>query len=60
MVRSIFHPKHGKNEKTENIEFAKWRANQFGEEVVLLPNLPGVKSADSYNITRQVIEEYKR
>ena len=54
------HPEHGKNELTENLEFAKWRANQFGEEVILLPNPEGVKSPDSYNITRGVKEEYKR
>ena len=54
------HPGHGKNELADNIEFAKWRANQFGEEVILLPNPQNVKSADSYNITRGVMEEYKR
>lgn len=54
------HPDHGKTELQENLEFARWRAEQFGEEVVLLPNPHGVKSADSYNITRGVLEEYKR
>ncbi|MGN0237593.1 MAG: hypothetical protein ACI4AK_05860 [Lepagella sp.] len=54
------HPEHGKGELAENLEFARWRAEQFGEEVVLLPNPQHVKSADSYNITRGVVEEYKR
>lgn len=54
------HPDHGKSELAENLEFARWRAEQFGEEVILLPNPNGVKSADSYNITRHVQEEYKR
>lgn len=54
------HPGHGKNERQEDFDFARWRAEQFGEEVVLLLNPHGVKSADSYNITRGVQEEYKR
>lgn len=54
------HPEHGKSELAENLEFARWRAEQFGEEIILLPNPNGVKSADSYNITRHVQEEYKR
>lgn len=54
------HPDHGNNELAENLEFARWRAETFGEEVILLPNPPGVKSADSFNITRGVTEEYKR
>ena len=58
--RIYVHPGHGKNELQENLDFARWRAEQFGEEVVLLPNPQGVKSADSYNITRGVQEEYKR
>ena len=53
------HPEHGKKELAENLAFARWRAEQFGEEVVLLPNPQHVKSADSYNITRGVLEEYK-
>lgn len=53
------HPAHGKNELAENLEFARWRAEQFGEEVILLPNPQRVKSADSYNITRGVMEEFK-
>lgn len=53
------HPAHGKTEKAENIEFAKWRANAYGEKVILIPNPPRVKSADSYNITRRCFEEYK-
>ncbi len=53
------HPGHGKNELAENLSIARWRAEQFGEEVVLLPNPQGIKSADSYNISRGVMEEYK-
>lgn len=58
--RIYVHPEHGKNELAENLEFARWRAEQFGEDVILLPNPHGIKSADSYNITRGVQEEYKR
>lgn len=58
--RIYVHPEHGKGEVSENLNVARWRAEQFGEEVVLLPNPQGVKSADSYNITRGVQEEYKR
>lgn len=58
--RIYVHPVHGKGDLKENLGFARWRAEQFGEEVVLLPNPQGVKSADSYNITRGVQEEYKR
>lgn len=54
------HPDHGKNELEENLEFARWRAELFGEEVILIPNPQHVKSADSFNITRGVLEEYKR
>lgn len=54
------HPDHGKSELAENLEFARWRAEQFGEEVILLPNPQNIKSPDSYNITRGVQEEYKR
>lgn len=54
------HPGHGKGEKAVNLEFARWRAEAFGEEVVLLPNPQGVKSPDSYNVTRSVLEEYKK
>lgn len=58
--RIYVHPEHGKSELAENLEFARWRAETFGEEVILLPNPQNVKSADSYNITRGVNEEYKR
>ena len=54
------HPDHGESELAENLEFARWRAEQFGEEVILLPNPQNIKSPNSYNITRGVQEEYKR
>lgn len=57
--RIYLHLEHGKTEKSENLDFARWRAEHFNEEVVLLPNPPHVTSADSYNITRGVMEEYK-
>jgi hypothetical protein len=53
------HPNHGKPEYAENLIMAKWRANEFGEQVVLLPNTGNGTSADSYNLTRKVIEEFK-
>lgn len=58
--RIYLHPEHGKTEKAESLDFARWRAEHFNEEVILLPNPQGTKSADSYNITRKVQEEYKR
>lgn len=32
------HSDHGKNERAYNEKIAKWRANNFGEEIILLPN----------------------
>lgn len=53
------HPNHGKNEKEYNESIAKWLANEYDEEIILLPTPHNITSADSYNITRKVIEEYK-
>jgi hypothetical protein len=53
------HPSHGKQEYQENIQMAKWRANDFGEQIILLPKANAGFSADSYNLTRKVLEEFK-
>jgi hypothetical protein len=53
------HPLHGKAEYAENLRLAQWRADEFGEQVILLPKSNNGVSADSYNLTRKVMEEYK-
>lgn len=53
------HEKHGKNEKSENIRVASYFADKYGYEIDLLPNSGSGKSADSYNWTLGVKQEYK-
>ena len=53
------HAKHGKIEKAANIETATYLANKYGYEYDLLPDEPGVKSADAYNETLKRKEEFK-
>lgn len=53
------HPGHGKNEKKENLEVASYLANKYGYEIELLDNPPNVKSADTFNYTLDVKQEYK-
>ena len=57
MIR--IHPGHGKNEKRENLEVASYLANKYGYEIELLDNPQGVSSADSFNYTLDVKQEYK-
>lgn len=54
------HAGHGKGERAENIRIASYLANKYGYEIDLLDNPDGVKSADSYNHTLRVEQEYKR
>ena len=53
------HKDHGKNEKKENKEIAKYLANKYGYEIDLLPIIEGKKSPDSYNHTLKKNQEYK-
>lgn len=51
--------KHGKGEKQENIRIASYFANKHGQEIDLLENKNREKSADCYNRTLKVEQEYK-
>ena len=53
---------HGKAEKTENTEIASYLANKYGYEINLIAksNEKGAKSADTFNKTLQIKQEYKR
>lgn len=51
--------KHGKGERQENIRVASYFANKHGQEIDLLENKDGEKSADCYNRTLKVEQEYK-
>lgn len=53
------HQEHGKNERKENIEIATYLANKYGYSIDLLPIIEGEKSADSYNRTLGIKQEYK-
>ena len=53
------HAKHGKNETRSNTETASYLANKHGYDIDLLPDLPNEKSADSYNRTLGIKQEYK-
>lgn len=54
------HIKHGIKEAKENIEIATYLANKYGYEIDLLEDVPNVKTADSYNYTLKIMQEYKR
>ena len=53
---------HGKDEKAENVEIASYLANKYGYEIDLIEksNISGVKSADTFNKTLEIKQEYKR
>lgn len=53
------HARHGKNEAGSNTRTATFLAEKHGYEIDLLPDLPDVKSADSYNRTLLKEQEYK-
>lgn len=50
---------HGKNERAENLEIASYFANKYGEEIDLLPRYDDRKMADTFNRTRNCLQEYK-
>lgn len=53
------HDGHGKHERDENIRIGTYLAEKHGYEIDLLDNPQGKKSADSYNRTLEVEQEYK-
>ena len=53
------HIGHGKNEREENIQVASYFADKYGYEIDLLDNPQNVKSADSFNRTLNIEQEYK-
>lgn len=57
--RVRIHENHGKGEKKENISRASYFAERYGHEVDLLPNPPHEKSADVFNRTLGIEQEYK-
>lgn len=50
---------HGKNERSENIRTATYLANKHGYDIELIANPNNTKSADSFNRTLGVYQEYK-
>ena len=51
--------KHGKTEKKENVRIGRYLANKYGYKIDLIENPSNVKSADSYNHTLGITQEYK-
>jgi len=51
--------KHGRTEKKENVRVGTYLANKHGYKIDLIENPPNVKSADSYNHTLGITQEYK-
>lgn len=52
--------KHGKNEKTENIEIASYFTNKYKHKIRLLGVSNEQKTADAFNETLGIKQEYKR
>ncbi len=50
---------HGADERAENIAIATHFAEKYGYEIDLLPRLYKIKTADTYNKTLGVEQEYK-
>jgi hypothetical protein len=50
---------HGANERAENIAIAKHFAEKYGHEIDLLPRSNDKKTADAYNRTLGIEQEYK-
>lgn len=57
--RVRIHEKHGKGETAENVSVASYFAERYGHEVDLLPNPSHEKSADVFNRTLGIEQEYK-
>lgn len=53
------HENHGKEETAENVSVASYFAEKYGHEVDLLPNPSHGKSADVFNRTLGIEQEYK-
>ncbi len=53
------HQGHGKHEREENIRIGKYFVEKYGYEIDLLDNPQNRKSADSYNRTLGISQEYK-
>ncbi len=52
--------KHRKSERTENIEIASYFTNKYGHEIHLLGASDTEKTADTFNKTLGIKQEYKR
>lgn len=50
---------HGKSERVENIDLAKYFANKYGYEIDLIATDNRKKTADSFNKTLGIEQEYK-
>jgi hypothetical protein len=50
---------HGENERVENIAIATHFAEKYGHEIDLLPRSHKIRTADAYNITLGVHQEFK-
>lgn len=50
---------HGKKEKAENIEIAKYFAEKYGHTIDLIKPNQNKKTADAYNYTKKEFQEYK-
>ena len=57
--RVRIHSGHGKNERKENLEIATYLANKYDYVIDLLDNPDNEKSADTYNHTLGIEQEYK-
>lgn len=57
--RLRIHEGHGKHERTENIRIGTYLAEKHNYAIDLLDNPDNVKSADSYNHTLGIFQEYK-
>lgn len=52
-------PLHGKHEKTANVEIAVYFANRYGYDIRLIAKAHNTVSADSFNSTLNIHQEYK-
>lgn len=57
--RVRIHSGHGKNERKENLEIATYLANKYDYVIDLLDNPDNEKSADTFNHTLGIEQEYK-
>ncbi|GHT69243.1 hypothetical protein FACS189452_09850 [Bacteroidia bacterium] len=57
--RLRYHIRHGRNERAGNIRIAKYFVEKYGQEIDLLPVNVNGTSADAYNHTLGIEQEYK-